>query len=327
MKHSKKVGKPKPRKPQHIIERNKERVGKKVPERTGYAQVHGMRTIKKVEKIKEKTRNQTEEAAANVPGSGLESQSQHSHKISDDFNSQNSVSPVHYDNDQNLLGDSSLEKSLDTYHSHSHGPYYDVSQDFGSYYNPLESNYSDLVGYSRGYQSAAANSRQRHSMAGSFQPTHYNSLSTQSAPPGVYGYQRTPLISSVHNLHEEDYNSSSALSDTDFQNLQKANKFPESSLHRKFSSEPYLANPSSLSLHGMADADRSSKASGSYSSLRQPLFQYKPYSLKDYRNFVGSEVERPAGGLGPNNDTDDFKEKVKINWFFLIEVFRVINTG
>ena len=35
MKHSKKVGKPKPRKPQHIIERNKERVGKKVPERTG----------------------------------------------------------------------------------------------------------------------------------------------------------------------------------------------------------------------------------------------------------------------------------------------------
>ena len=328
MKHSKKVGKPKPRKPQHIIERNKERVGKKVPERTGYAQVHGIRTIKKVEKIKEKTRNQTEEAAANVPGSGLESQSQHSHKISDDFNGQNSVSPVHYDNDQNLPGDISLEKSLDTYHSHSHGPYYDVSQDFGSYYNPLESNYSDLVGYSRGYQSAAANSRQRHSMAGSFQPTHYNSLSTQSAPPGVYGYQRTPLISSVHNLHEEDYNSSSALSDTDFQNLQKANKFPESSLHRKFSSEPYLANPSSLSLHGMADADRSSKASGSYSSLRQPLFQYKPYSLKDYRNFVGSEVERPAGGLGPNNDTDDFKEKVKINcFFFLIEVFRVINTG
>ena len=52
------------------------------------------------------------------------------------------------------------------------------------------------------------------------------------------------------------------------------------------------------------------KVSGSYSSLRQP-FAYKPYTLKDYKNFVGSKVKPLAGGLGPNVDTKDFKEKVK----------------
>lgn len=304
---------PKPRKPQHIIERNKERVGKKIPERTSYAQVHAIKTRKKVEKIKA-SKSQGEEAAANVSGSGLgsgsEGQSQHSQKISNDL-SQRSVSPVHHENEQEFLRDSYSEKSLDTFHNQPHGPYYDVSQNFGSYYNPLESNYSDLIGYSRGCQNATANSRQAHAMAGSFQPTHYASLSTQSAPPGVYGYQRPPLISNIHNFHGEDFYLSSAFSNIDFQNSQKVNKLPESSLHRTFSSEPYLANPGAPSFQSMADIDRNSKASGSYSSVKQPLSQYKPYSLKDYRNFVGSEAERAAGGLGPNIDTNEFKEKMR----------------
>lgn len=61
----------------------------------------------------------------------------------------------------------------------------------------------------------------------------------------------------------------------------------------------------------MTNVGRNSKASGSYSSLRQP-FQYKPYTLKDYRNIAGVNVEHIAGGLGPNVDTDEFKEKVKM---------------
>ena len=321
---SKKVEKPsKPRRPQHIVERNKERVGKRIPGRTSYAQVHALKTRNKVDKLEGKSGKHGEKSPVSEPGSGLESQSLNSRKISKDFDQgsyfQSHVSPTSHDygkynceQNSDLLQDSYLNGSLNIHHSRQHGPYYDVSQNSSMYYNTLESSYSDqLVGYGRGYQSAVANLRQSHAMAGSVPPLHYNPLSTQSAPPGVYGYQRKPLISNVHNLHEEEYYLSSALPNTDFLNSQKANKIPESSLHRKFSSEPYLAQSSFPALQNIANVGRNSKASGSYSSLRQPSFQYKPYTLKDYRNFVGAEVECPAGGLGPNVDTDEFKEKVK----------------
>lgn len=61
----------------------------------------------------------------------------------------------------------------------------------------------------------------------------------------------------------------------------------------------------------MVNVGRDSKVFGSYFSLRQ-FFQYKLYILKDYRNFVGVNVEYLVGGLGLNVDFDEFKEKVEI---------------
>lgn len=322
---------PKPHRPQYIIERNKENVGKRIPAKTSYARMHATKN-KLDNKLDEKSRNKKE--GKKSPGvssgsdSGLGNQSERLEEVNNDLD-QSSYShgragqiqlgleyPVDDKQEGDLLQDSFLNGTLDTYHNQHHGPYFDVSQTSSVFnYDTHEPGYSyQPASYARGYQSAMANLRQSHAMAGPVPPVHYNPLSTQSAPPGGYGYHRKPLISNIHHLREEDYhydNLSSALPNTDFVNSDRGNKIPESSLHRKFSSEPYLVQPSSPSLQKMANVGRDSKASGSYSSLRQP-FQYKPYTLKDYRNFAGANVEHLAGGLGPNVDSDEFKEKVEI---------------
>ena len=317
---------PRPRRPQHIIERNKENVGKRMPAKTSYARMHATKVKNKLD-IDERNKNREngEKSPSFTSGSdsGLGNQSAHFEDINSDLDQsansyetgsqiQNDLGyPVHA-RQSDLLPDSSLHDTHNAYHNQHHGPYYDVSQTSSVFnYNTHESSYSyQPASYTRGYQSAMANSRQSHAMAGPFLPVHYNPLSTQSAPPGGYGYLRKPPISNAHHLREENYydSLSSAMPNTD---SDRGNKIPQPSLHRKFSSEPYLVQSSSPSLQKMANAGRDSKASGSYSSLRQP-FQYKPYTLKDYRNFAGANVEHLAGGLGPNIDSDEFKEKVEI---------------
>lgn len=320
---------PRPRRPQHIIERNKENVGKRMPAKTSYARMHATKVKSKLD-IDEKNRNREDGGKSpsftSGSDSGLGNQSEHFEDINSDFvfdQSANSYGngsqiqndlgyPCHARRDRDLAPDSLLNGELNAYHNQHHGPCYAVSQTSSVFnYNTYKVDYSyQPTSYTRGYQSAMANSRQSHAMAGPFLPVHYNPLSTQSAPPGGYGYHRKPAISNVHHLHKENYydDLSAALPNTD---SDRGNKIPEPSLHRKFSSEPYLVQSSSPSLQKMANAGRDSKASGSYSSLRQP-FQYKPYTLKDYRNFAGANVEHLAGGLGPNVDSDEFKEKVEI---------------
>ena len=316
--------------PQHIIERNKENVGKRKPAKTSYARMHATKAKNKLDE-KIRTREEGEKSPSFIitsgSDSGLGNQSEHFEDINSDLdqsaNSYLSLNgsqiqddlgyPFHGRQESDLPPDSLLNGAHNAYHSQHHGPYYDVSQTSSVFdHNTYESGYSyQTTSYTRGYQSAMGNSRQSHAMAGPFLPMHYNPLSTQSAPPGGYGYHRKPPISNVYHLHEKNYyhdNSSSALPNT---GSDRQNKIPESSLHRKFSSEPYLVQSSSPLLQKMANVGRDSKASGSYSSLRQP-FQYKPYTLKDYRNFAGANIEHLAGGLGPNVDSEEFKEKVEI---------------
>ena len=322
---------PRNRRPQHIIERNKENVGKRKPEKTSYARMHAAKAKNKLDsKPDEKIRNREDEEKSpsfvitSGSDSGLGNQSEHFEDINSDLDQstnsyldgsqiQNDLGyPFHGRQESDLPPDSLLNGVHNAYHSQHHGPYYDVSQTSSVFdHNTYESGYSyQPTSYTRGYQSAMANSRQSHAMAGPFLPVHHNPLSTQSAPPGRNGYHRKPQISNIRHLREEnyyhDYLSSALPADSD-----RGNKIPESSLHRKFSSEPYLVQSSSPSLQKMANVGRDSKASGSYSSLRQP-FQYKPYTLKDYRNFAGGNVEHLAGGLGPNIDSEEFKEKVEI---------------
>ena len=313
-----------PRRPQHIIERNKENVGKRMSSKTSYARMHATKAKNKLdnkrdEKSRTKQEGEKSPSVASGSDSGLVNQSEVNNDLDQSANSygharqtQNDLGyPVH-DTQGDLPQDSVLNGTLHTYHNQHHGPYYDVSQTSNVYHNTYESGYSyQPTSYTRGYQSAVANLRQSHAMAGPISSLQYNPLSTQSAPPGGYGYHRKPL--DIHHLHGEDYynNLSSALPNTDFLNSDRENKIPEPSLHRKFSSEPYLVLSSSPSLQKMENIGRDSKASGSYSSLRQP-FQYKPYTLKDYRNIAGANVEHLAGGLGPNVDTDQFKEKVHV---------------
>lgn len=308
---------PKPRRPQHIIERNKESVGRRMPVKTSYAQMHATKTRNKANKKEEKTNKDREKSPSIAPGpdSSLGNQSEHleeSYNDSDQrtyFNGHASQAQhdvehsIHDEQENNLTQDSYLNDALNTYHNH--GPYYDVIQNSSLNYTAYQPSYSyQPSSYDRGYQSAVANLRQSHAMARPIPPLRYNPLSTQSAPPG--GYHRTPPISNEQHLYEEDSYLSSILPNDSFQ----GSKIPESSLHRKFSSEPYLVQSSSPSLQKMSNVGRNSKASGSYSSLRQP-FEYKPYTLKDYKNFTGANTEHLAGSLGPNVDTDEFKEKVK----------------
>ena len=314
---------PKPRRSQHIIERNKEQVGKRGAQaKSSYVQMHAIKTRNKLDKMERKIiKTQENRARENSPGSNIGNHPENGEGLNNNFNEnfyfENHVDQVvdlsnattDLDEQENGLPEHSyLNGSLHTYQNH--GPYYDVSANYSTH----DSRYANMyhpVSYDGGYQSSVGHLRESHAGTRPVPPLHYNNLSTQSAPPGVYGYHRTPLISNVHHFNKDEYHISSVLSNNDFVNFGGRDKIPASSLHREFSSEPYLAQSSSPSLQKITNVDRNSKASGSYSSLRQP-FQYKPYTLKDYQNFTGSKVKPLAGGLGPNVDTDDFKEKVKL---------------
>ena len=307
---------PKPHRPQHIIERNKEQVGKRASQRASYAQMHASKTRNKLNKDKEKkTIGEGDQNLDNTPGFNSESKLE---GIERNFNHQilhnetmNNPSADLQQQESYLLESSYSNGTHDIFQNH--GPYYDVSQNSRLCDSTVQSSYFDQTGtYSRGYGSAKGYLRQK-----AVPPLYYESLSTQSAPPGVYGYERKPLINSLHtsNFSEEGYYQSTVLPHNE---SDEGYKILESSLHRKFSSDPYLAQSRSTSLQNIANVGRNSKASGSYSNLRQP-FEYKPYTLKDYRNLAGSKAKLLAGGLGPNVDTDDFKEKVKaLNWWSTI---------
>lgn len=325
---------PKPRRPQHIIERNKEQVGKRASQRASYAQMHAIKTRNKLSKDKEKKANvEGDQNLDNTPGFNSESKLD---SVERNFNQNPNFPSDHVD--QIPHGDTMSNSSADLQQNESyllensypngthdifqnHGPYYDVSQNSRLYDSTHQSSYFDQTGtYSRGYGSAMGYLSQKP-----VPPLYHQSLSTQSAPPGVYGYERKPLINSLHtsNFSEEGYYQSTVLPHNE---SDKGFKIPESSLHRKFSSDPYLAQSRSTSLQNIANVGRNSKASGSYSNLRQP-FEYKPYTLKDYQNLAGSKAKPLAGGLGPNVDTDDFKEKVKaLNcWSTFLELSPILS--
>ena len=135
-----------------------------------------------------------------------------------------------------LLEESYLNGSINRRHT-DHGPYYHVGQN----YSTEDASYLyDPVSYTRGYQSAGGHLRQSQAVTDPVPQLPYsNYLSTQSAPPGVYGYHREPLITSLHHFSEEDYHLSSVLPNSDFVSYGRRDKIPESSLHRKFPSEPY----------------------------------------------------------------------------------------
>ena len=315
---------PKPRRSQHIIERNKENVGKRVPAKTGYAQMHAGKARNKLDKSTEKKTKNLE----NASGSNLRNQLDDEGGDNNDLNKSShfenhvgQIQPIDMNNSYSSTSLQQQERDLfensdlngAPYVFQNHGPYYDVLTQYSSpnYGTHESSHYNQPATYTRGNHSAAGELRQLHAAMEPIPPSYYNNLSTQSAPPGVYGYERKPLLSSLRydNFSEEDYQLSSVLPNKDFVSSDRRGKAPESSLQRKFSSEPFLAQSSSPTLQKMANVGRNSKTSGSYSSLRKP-FEYKPYTLKEYQNFAGSKVKPLAGGLGPNVDTDDFKEKV-----------------
>ena len=286
---------PKPRRSQHIVERNKVEASKRSPAKTSYAQMHATKARSKLDNMEKKLKTRERQTVGYSSDSNGDKRLISEEEINNDLN-QNSYFENHVsqfadlnntctdlgEQENYLLEESYLNGSINRRHT-DHGPYYHVGQN----YSTEDASYLyDPVTYTRGYQSAGGHLRQLQAVTDPVPQLPYSNLSTQSAPPGVYGYHRKPLITSLHHFSEEDYHLSSVLPNSDFVSYGRRDKIPESSLHRKFPSEPDLAQASSPSLQKMANADRNSRVSGSYSSLRQP-FAYKPYTLKDYKNFVG----------------------------------------
>ena len=309
----------KPHPSQHIIERNKEKAGKRSPTKSSYAQMHTIKARNKLSKVEKRTNAQENTTPENSLGSDVGNNLENEERVNNGLNQNsyvanhsvgrqyldlNSTTSDFEEQESDFVDNSNLNGSLNTFDNH--GPYYDVSQCYSTY----DSNYIlDPVSYVRGYHSATEHLRQPHATVGPVPlEMHYSNLSTQSAPPRVYGYHREPVVSSVHHFNEDDGHLSSVLPNSDYLTGRR-DKILESSIHRKFSSEPYLVHSRSPSLEKMTNLGSNGKASGSYSNLQQPL-SYKPYTLREYHNFTGSKVKPLAGGLGPNVDTDDFKEKV-----------------
>ncbi|XP_074633515.1 uncharacterized protein LOC141892220 [Acropora palmata] len=295
---------------QNIIERNKEKAGKPRTTKSSYAQMHATKTKSK-NKMEHKAKVQEVKTTEIPVSSGVEvclgNEELNSNHSYGDFNEDSfsfcNDGDYHVKSKHNGLEIHDTELSNDSYvtglhlRNHKHEPYYDLSG-YNSTYNT-----GDPVSYDGEFQYA-----QLHN-GGSVGPLHYSKLSTQSAPPGLYGYQRRPLISSLHHF-EEDFNFSLVLPNGDFVDQGYVEKLPESSLHRKFSSEPQLEHSGSALSQKLENVQRNNHSSGGHSTS-QPSLSYKPYSLKDYQSFMGTKVKQSAGGLGPNIDTDDYKERVK----------------
>lgn len=300
---------------QNIIERNKEKAGKPRTTKSSYAQMHATKTKSK-NKMEHKAKVQEVKTTEIPVSSGVEvclgKEEKNSNHSYGDFNEDSfsfcNDGDYHVNSKHNGLEIHDTELSNDSYvtglhprnQNQEHEPYYDLSG-YNSTYNT--GFISDPVSYDREFQYA-----QLHNV-GSVGPLHYSKLSTQSAPPGLYGYQRRPLISSFHHF-DEDFNFSLVLPNGDFVNQGHVEKLPESSLHRKFSSVPQLEHSGSALSEKLQNFQRNNHSSGGHSTS-QPSLSYKPYSLKDYQSFMGTKVKQSAGGLGPNIDTDDYKERVK----------------
>lgn len=311
-----KASKPR-RSSQYIIERNKEKAGKPGATKSSYAQMHATKTKNK-NKIEHKAKTQEVKTTEIPVGSGVKvclgNEEQNSNHAYSDFNKDSfsvyNDREYHVNGKHNGLEIHDAELLDDSYvtglhlSNHKHEPYYDLNG-YNSAYNT--GFMSDPVSYDREFQYAQLH--HLHPNAGAVGPLHYSKLSTQSAPPGVYGFHRKPLISSLHHFNK-DFNLSSVLPNGDFVNLEYMEKLPESSLHRKFSSEPQLEHSGSALSQKLQNVQRNNHPSGSHSTS-QPCLSYKPYSLKDYQSFMGTKVKQSAGGLGPNIGTGDYKERVK----------------
>ena len=334
---------PKPPRPQHIVKRNKGNLGKRVPGRS-YAQMHAIKAKTKesnAPKVHENTKEELDENLSDTPmgrrienvqkwhsddhyngkfkdrdglGKDLDYTQQNSHRSNLSFEGHQDIS---LDQESILFSNNYLESTNNAYQNHGSpisGNYW--NKNARPSFNNAEFTYAKQLPYAykleshnAGYYSALRDLHQSHAVTKDALQDYGNQLSTQSAPPEIYGNRRTHVTNTFH-CQDQDL-SSSVLSFDHERSPSGRDKIPESTLSRKFSSEPYLTYSNSPMLHKVPNTGTNSKTSGSYSSLRQP-FEYKPYTLKDYRNFMGARVEQLAGSLGPNVDTDDFKGKVKV---------------
>lgn len=183
---------------------------------------------------------------------------------------------------------------IPNYESYMNQPYHVPYRDFGLRY----SNY--------GHQTYQTSSAMPHPQSNVMVPVaQIQGYASQSAPPGVV-YQRRPLIDQVEFFPEHDFILSQSLTNSQFINPVQLYQ-RDSGLERKFVSEPQLSNTQLLS----NEKDRASKLSDgtrSYSNPQKPV-DYKPYTLKEYRQ-IKNEQPDMLGSLGPDTESDNYKEKV-----------------
>ncbi|XP_068733012.1 jhy protein homolog [Montipora capricornis] len=300
---------------QHIIERNKRKVSKRSSTKSSYAQIHAIK-LRNKDNMGQRAKmqeNQTEEISFGSDVGMYLGNEGHGHNSDlNQFSYPSYIRPFHNnsnseehsgleEHDIGFADDSFLNRSLIS--NQKGESYYSTSVNYSTH---LTGHTSEPVSHEREYQSAKSHFRQSHGIVDPVGSLHHN-FSTQSAPPGMYGYQREPLITSLHHVNEEFY-LSSFLQNSDFVDSVHTEKFPESSLQKRFSSEPRLENLNFSSSQKGTDVQRNSKAASSNSSLQPP---YKPYTLQDYKTFTGSKAKLSAGGLGPNINTDDYRERIK----------------
>lgn len=301
-------GKPKPKVKPFFIDKNKENFSRK-PGKSSYAAMYSQKL-----KLKQGKTNQNQGKAGNPREKENEESKRESMEEYDQFNvssssfsselSNTSTTYTNFDKSgyYNVLDYSTQSpfanpnpSVIPNYESYVTLPYNAPYRDFGLRY----SNY--------GHQSYQTSSAMSNPQSNVMVPVaQFQGYASQSAPPGVV-YQRRPLIDQVEFFPEHDYILSQSLTNSQF--INPAHLYQRNSnLERKFMSEPQLSNSHLLS----TDKDRASKLSDGNrsheSSLQKPV-DYKPYTLKEYRQIKNEQLDM-LGSLGPDTESDGYKEKV-----------------
>lgn len=286
--------------------KNKEIVYRQPSNRT-YAAMH--RTKVKVKqwgderKVAETARKKGERQQPQNPEGYLDSFGASNDYVADtDWNSLNNSPRDYYGND--FRASSHATYTLGQAMDHPmQARYSDLNTNIhGNYAHPQPYEQREQASYyDRTYHSAVQHPQ--HSQL----PPLQHSFASQSAPPGTYSHLRKPLLYQAECLPEEENHLSSTLSDSEFVETQgQMNKTPNSRLKRKFGSEPCLPYSTSTMLRKDLKPERTSYALGP-----RQTFDYKPYTLRDYRR-VKEVPSSGLGGLGPNTETAEYKEKVHV---------------
>lgn len=193
------------------------------------------------------------------------------------------VDPSYSQNNYNNTYPSANQTTVG-YNSYLSQPYHVPYKDFGlRYSNHGHQTYMapSSLGHSRPMDNTSVNQAQ---------PYH-----SQSAPPGAP--TRQPLLDKVEFFPEQEHYLSRTLSNSQFINpLQLYQR--ELVLERRFVSEPQLY---SVLERG--------KENGASDDITPRKADYKPYTLKEYKQ-INDPLDK-LGGLGPETESDEYKEKVK----------------
>lgn len=127
---------------------------------------------------------------------------------------------------------------------------------------------------------------------------------SQSAPPAAPG--RQSLLDQVEFFPEQEHFLSQSLTNSQFINPMQLYHAP-SVLEKRFVSEPHLS-----SMHSVTEKGRENR--NNVNSNLQKTQDYKPYTLKDYKQFKNDQPDE-FGGLGPETETEEYKEKVGYNMY------------